>query len=216
MPYQISDFAPISMIVQNSMVLGVHPSVAAKNLQELIALGKSDAKGLSFASAGNGSMSHMSLELLAAETGMNITHIPYGGSGRALIDVMAGTVPCMFDNPSSIVPLIKDAKLKALAYSGAKRSIALPNVPTVAEQGVAGFETNNWFGLFGPAKMDAKLVSQINVEVGKVLRSPAMAARFNKDGVSVSPSTPEILGAFVAVDSARWAKVIKARNIKPD
>jgi tripartite-type tricarboxylate transporter receptor subunit TctC len=146
----------------------------------------------------------------------NIQHVPYKGSGQAIPDLLGGNVLFMFDNPSSILPHVTAGKLVAVAYSGSKRSPALPNVPTVAEAGVAGFETVNWFGLFAPAKTPNDILDKMNAEVGKALNSADIKEQFAKDGVEVAPGTRSALGAFVKNEIEKWGKIVKERNIKPD
>jgi tripartite-type tricarboxylate transporter receptor subunit TctC len=214
-PYNpLTDFEPITMVVQNSMILAVNPLAAEKSLKDIVASAKT--KELHFASAGGGSISHMSLELLGALSGGNIRHVAYKGSGQAIPDLLGNNVSFMFDNPSSIMPHVKSGKLVALAYTGPKRSAALPNVPTMAEAGVAGFETINWFGLFAPAKTPVTILDQMNVEVGKALRAPDVAEIFTKDGVDVSPGSREAFGRFVKSEIDKWTKIVKERNIKVD
>jgi tripartite-type tricarboxylate transporter receptor subunit TctC len=215
LPYNaLTDFEPVTMVVQNAMVLAVSPKAPERSIKEIVEAGKKQQ--LNFASAGNGSMSHMSLELLASLGKSNIQHVPYKGSGQAIPDLLGGNVLYMFDNPSSILPHVTAGKLIAVAYSGNKRSPALPNVPTVAEAGVAGFETLNWFGLFAPAKTPVDILDKMNAEVGKALNSADIKEQFAKDGVEVAPGTRAALGAFVKNEIDKWTKIVKERNIKPD
>jgi tripartite-type tricarboxylate transporter receptor subunit TctC len=215
LPYNaLTDFEPITMVVQNAMVLAVNPKTPERSVKEIVEAGKKQQ--LNFASAGNGSMSHMSLELLATLGKTNIQHVAYKGSGQAIPDLLGGNVFYMFDNPSSILPHVTAGKLIAVAYSGNKRSPALPNVPTVAEAGIAGFETLNWFGLFAPAKTPVDILDKMNAEVGKALNSADIKEQFARDGVEVAPSTRAALGAFVKNEIDKWSKIVKERNIKPD
>jgi tripartite-type tricarboxylate transporter receptor subunit TctC len=215
LPYNaVTDFEPITMVVQNSMVLAVNPAASEKTVKDIVAASKT--KALSFASPGNGSMSHMSLELFGALTGGNIQHVPYKGSGQAIPDLLGNNVSFMFDNPSSILPHVKAGKLIALGYTGPKRLSALPDTPTMAEAGIAGFETINWFGLFAPAKTPAAILDQMNVEVAKALRAPDVTEVFAKDGVDVAPGSRDALGKFVKNEIEKWSKIVKTRNIKAD
>jgi tripartite-type tricarboxylate transporter receptor subunit TctC len=215
-PYSVADFAPISMVVRNSLILGATNAFPAVNFKEMLAVGKKDAKLMSFASAGNGSMSHMSVELMAAETGLSLTHVPYRGSGAALTDLVGGQVQLMFDNPSSMLPFITGNRVKALAYTGRNRSSALPNTPTLNESGLSNFETVNWFGLFAPAKTPAALQDMLNQEVARVLNSPDVTARFAKEGVQTAATGRDNFAAFLVADQVKWRRVIKERNIQPD
>ncbi len=215
LPYNpITDFEPVTMVVQNAMVLAVSSKAPERSVKDIVEAGRKQP--LNFASAGNGSMSHMSLELLASLGKSNIQHVPYKGSGQAIPDLLGGNVLYMFDNPSSILPHVTSGKLIAVAYSGGKRSPALPNVPTVAEAGIAGFETLNWFGLFAPAKTPVDILDKMNAEVGKALNSADIKEQFSKDGVEVAPGTRAALGQFVKNEVEKWAKIVKERNIKPD
>jgi tripartite-type tricarboxylate transporter receptor subunit TctC len=215
LPYNaLTDFEPVTMVVQNSMVLAVNPKAAERTVKDIVEAGKKQA--LQFASAGNGTMSHMSLELLGVMGKSNIQHVPYKGSGQAIPDLLGGNVLFMFDNPSSILPHVTAGKLVAVAYSGSKRSPALPNVPTVAEAGVPGFETVNWFGLFAPAKTPTDILDKMNLEVGKALNASDIKEQFAKDGVEVAPGSRAALGAFVRNEIEKWGKIVKERNIKPD
>jgi tripartite-type tricarboxylate transporter receptor subunit TctC len=210
----LKDFEPITLMVQNSMVLAVNPNAPEKSVRDLVTA--SMTKQLAFASAGNGSISHMSLELLASLTGGNIQHVPYKGSGQAIPDLLGGSVLYMFDNPSSILPQVKAGKLNALAYTGSKRSPAIPNVATMAEAGVPGFETVNWFGMFAPAKTPVDILDKMNTEVAKALRAPDVVEQFSKDGVDVTPSSRADFGKFIQNEITKWGKIVKERNIKPD
>lgn len=215
LPYDtLKDFEPVTLMVQNSMVLAVNPSAPEKSVKDLVSAAKT--KPLAFASAGNGSISHMSLELLASLSGGNIQHVPYKGSGQAIPDLLGGNVLYMFDNPSSILPQVKAGKLVALAYTGAKRSPAIPNVPTMAEAGVAGFETVNWFGMFAPARTPTEILDKMNVEVAKALRATDVVEQFAKDGVEVSPSSRAEFGRFIQNEIVKWGKIVRERNIKAD
>jgi tripartite-type tricarboxylate transporter receptor subunit TctC len=209
----LKDFEPVSLMVQTSLFLVVSPGAPERSVKELIDSAKK--KPLNFASAGNGSISHMSLELFGAMTGGDIQHIPYKGSGQAIPDLLGGQVSYMFDNPSSTVGHIKSGKLIAVAYTGAKRSAALPNVPTVSET-IPGFETVNWFGMFAPAKTPAAILDQMNAEVTKALKSADVTEQFNKDGVDVAPSSRADLTKFIRSEMDKWGKIVKSRNIKPD
>jgi tripartite-type tricarboxylate transporter receptor subunit TctC len=141
--------------------------------------------------------------------------VPYRGSGPALPDVISGQVQFFFDNPSSTLPLIKDGKLKALAYTGPKRSKALPNVPTVAES-IPGFEAVNWFGMLAPSSMDDKLLDRIAKDANDILKRKDVVDRFTSEGVEIGAISREVFGAYLAVETIRWAKIVRARNIKAD
>jgi tripartite-type tricarboxylate transporter receptor subunit TctC len=215
LPYDTyKDFKPITLVVRNGMVLVTSSKQPFANLKDLVEAGKGE-KTVSIASPANGSMAHMVAELIADQQKLNLLHVPYRGTPPALVDVMAGQVQFMFDNPSSSLPLIKDGKLKALAYTGSKRSKALPNVPTVGET-FPGFEAINWFGLLAPSAMDDKLLDRIARDTNEVLKKREIVDRFTSEGVEIGGIPREAFGAFLAVETIRWAKIVKARNIKPD
>jgi tripartite-type tricarboxylate transporter receptor subunit TctC len=216
LPYDTyKDFTPITMVVRGGLFLVTAANQPFTSVKDLIAEGKT-AKGFTIASPGNGSMGHMSSELMTDMQTLNMTHVPYRGTPPALTDVMSGQVQFMFDNPSTSLPLIKDGKLKALAYSGPRRSKALPNVPTVAESGVPGFETINWFGLIAPSSMPEAAINRIADDSTSILKKRDIVERFAKEGVEVGGISRESFGAFLAVETIKWTKIIKTRNIKPD
>jgi tripartite-type tricarboxylate transporter receptor subunit TctC len=215
LPYDTyKDFKPVTLVVRNGLFLVAGGKQPYANIKDLVDAGKSD-KTVSMASPANGSMAHMVSELLADQQKFNLLHVPYRGTPPALTDVVAGQVQFMFDNPSSSLPLIKDGKLKALAYTGAKRSKALPNVPTVAET-FPGFEALNWFGMLAPSAMDDKLLDRIARDANEVLKKKEVVERFTSEGVEIGGIPREAFGAFLAVETIRWAKIVKARNIKAD
>ncbi len=216
LPYDTyKDFKPVTLVVRGGLFLVTGNAQPFNNIKDMMTEGKNQ-KGLSIASAGNGTMGHMSAELIADMQQLNITHLPYRGSAPALTDVIGGQVQFMFDNPSSTLPLIKDGKLKALAYTGRRRSKALPNVPTVEESGVANFEVVNWFGLLAPSAMSDTDIARISLDSTEILRKREIIERFAKEGVEVGGISRESFGAFLAIETVKWAKIIKARNIKPD
>jgi tripartite-type tricarboxylate transporter receptor subunit TctC len=215
LPYDTyKDFKPVTLVVRNGMVLVTSGKQPFASLKDLIEAGKGD-KTVSIASPANGSMAHMVAELVADIEKINLLHVPYRGTPPALVDVVGGQVQFMFDNPSSSLPLIKDGKLKALAYTGPKRSRALPNVPTVSET-IPGFQAINWFGLLAPSGMEDKLLDRIAKDANDVLKRKEVVDRFTSEGVEIGGIPREAFGAFLAVETIRWAKIVKARNIKPD
>ena len=215
LPYDTyKDFKPVTLVVRNGLFLVTSGKQPYANIKDLVEAGKGD-KSVSIASPANGSMAHMVAELIADQQKFNLLHVPYRGTPPALTDVVAGQVQFMFDNPSSSLPLIKDGKLKALAYTGPKRSKAMPNVPTVAES-FPGFEAMNWFGMLAPSAMDDKLLDRIARDANEVLKKKEVVERFSSEGVEIGGIPREAFGAFLAVETIRWAKIVKARNIKPD
>ncbi len=215
LPYDTyKDFKPVTLVVRNGLFLVTSGKQPFANVKDLIEAGKGD-KTVSIASPANGSMAHMVAELVADTQKLSLLHVPYRGTPPALVDVIGGQVQFMFDNPSSSLPLIKDGKLKALAYTGARRSKALPNVPTVGET-IPGFEALNWFGMLAPSSMDDKLLDRIAKDANDVLKRKEVVERFSSEGVEIGGIPREAFGAFLAVETIRWAKIVKARNIKAD
>jgi len=207
------DFAPISMLVINPQILVMHPALAASNVRELVALAKSKAGQLNFASSGTGTATHLGLELFKAATGINVVHVPYKGGAPALTDLIAGQVQLLFISIPSVMPQVKAGRLKALAVSSARRSLSAPDVPTVAESGYPGFEYVNWNALFAPAATPRAIISKLNTEVVKIMRDPDLAQKLVGQGAEPAPGTPEQLAQYMRVDFDRWRKVIRAAGI---
>jgi tripartite-type tricarboxylate transporter receptor subunit TctC len=194
----------------------VNPSFSARTFAEFIELARKSAVPLAYGSGGIGSSPHMAGELLSAQLGIRMTHIPYKGESPALTDTMGGQVPIMFGNISVAVPHIKSGKLRAIASTGAARSPLLPEVPTVAESGLKDFAVATWFGLLGPAGMPADLVARIQREVARVLATPEIRSRFVDLGVDIVANSPDEFAAYLRTEIARYARVIKEAGIKPE
>ena len=209
----IKSFEPITLIGTNPTVLVVNQASPYKTLQDVIAAGKAK-KPLTGASAGSGTSQHLSLELLKARAGIAITHIPYKGSAPAIQDTMAGQVDMMFDTTVVAGPHIESGKLRALAVSSAKRVPSMPNVPTVAESGVPGYEVVSWQAVFAPAGTPKPILERLHGEIAKILATPEMQDRLAKLGMQGSDMSAEQLGAFQRAEVAKWATVIKEANIK--
>ena len=212
----VRDFAPVTMIAGVPNALVVHPSVPASNVKELIALAKSRPGQLAYASTGAGQSTHLSAELLKTSAGINMIHVPYKGSAPALTDIVAGQVSVMFDNLPSVLPFIKSCRLKPLAVSSAARSRALPEVPTVAESALPGFDVTVWFAVLAPAATPREIVNRLNAEVVKAIKTQDMRDRLAQQGAEAIGNTPEDFAAIIKRDLAKWAKVVKDANIKLD
>jgi tripartite-type tricarboxylate transporter receptor subunit TctC len=209
MPYDmVKDFTPITLLATTPNMLVVHNDVPAKNVKELIAHGKKDGK-LTFASSGAGTSIHVSGELFKSMTGMPMEHIPYKGRAGAIPDLLGGRVTMMFDNMPSSLPLVKEGKLRALGVTSAKRSAAAPDIPTIAEQGLPGFEAVSWFALFGPANMPKAVTDKLSAEVGRIMKSPEVSKKLLDIGLEPSPGTPAELAAYQQREITKWAKVVK-------
>src|ERR1700682_1422093 len=210
----MADLAPIALIAESQTVLVVNPSLPAKSVAELIALAKSKPGQLNFGSTGNGGLSHLVGELFNSGAGIRMTHIPYKGTGPALTDLLGGQIQVMFNDTA--LPHIQSGKLRALAVTGAKRWPQLPDVPTLAELGMPGYETYNWFGILAPAKTPAAMVTRLNRELVAVMQHPAMKAWMEARGAEAVTSSPEEFAAYIKKDLAKWARVVKEAGITPE
>ena len=212
----VKDFSPITLIADTSQVLVVHPSLPVKTVQEFIAYAKKHPGELYYSSAGNGSQPHLTAELFKAKTGIDITHVPYKGAPPAMTDLLAGQVMLTFATAPSAVPFVKSGRLRALGVSTAQRISALPDVPTIAEAGVPGFEAAGWNGLVGPAGMPAALVRQVHDAVTKIIRVPAMSAFLASQGADPHTMTPGEYGDYIKSEERKWAQVVKASGARVD
>ncbi len=214
-PYDAEkDFAPISLLVIVPNVLVVNPELPAKNVQELIALLKADPDKYSYASSGNGTPLHLSGELFKSMAGVDMQHIPYKGAGPALNDVIGNQVPIMFDNLPSSSSHIKAGTLRALAVTTAERASSFPDLPTIAESGISGYETYTWNALFAPANTPADVITRLNASANKALTDPAVAERMKEFSATIVGSTPEELGAHVKAELAKWKPVVDGAHIQ--
>ena len=217
MPYDpVKDFAPVSLLVVVPNVLVVNPEFPAKSVAELIELAKAKPGEYSYASSGNGTPLHLSGELFKSMAGIDIVHVPYKGAGPALIDVMGGHVPIMFDNLPSSTEHIKAGKLRGLAVTTAERAPSMPDLPTVAESGLPGYETYTWNALFAPAGTPPEVIAKLNEAAVQAVADPQVQAKLKDVGASVVGSTPEQLAAHVQAELAKWAPVVKASGAQID
>ena len=212
----VRDFAPVTLIANATILLVVHPSVPAKDVRQLIALAKRQPNALSFASSGNGGISHLVGEHFKSVAGIEMLHVPYKGDTPALIDLASGQVHLMFGTAVSFLPYVKSRRLNALAVTNPKRSPIVPDVPTVAESGLAGFEALQWFGVLAPAGTPRELVTRLNGDIIKTLRLPDVRERMAALGAEVVGSSPEQFASFQKADAAKWAKVVKESGAKID
>lgn len=208
------DFAPVGMLVVNPQMLVAHPSLPARSVKELVALAKSKPGQISYASAGVGSAQHLGMEMLKAMAAIDILHVPYKGTGPALVDLFSGQVSLQFTSMPAVLPHVKTGKLRGIAVGSPKRSPAAPEVPTVVESGVPGFEFVAWYGLFAPAGTPRAIISRINGQVVKDLGDAELSQRLASQGAEPSPGTPEGLARYMREDHERWKKVIKAAKIR--
>ena len=217
LPYDpVKDFAPITLIARVPNMLVVNPDVPVKNVAELIALMKASPAKYTFASSGNGTSQHLSGELFKTMAGVEMQHIPYKGSPPALQDVVGGQVTMTFDNITTAWPLAKGGKLRALAVTTAKRSSVAPEVPTLAESGLAGYEVGSWQGVFAPAGTPPEIVKRLNAEIVKIIRMPDVNEKLTALGAEPVGNTPEEFGALVRAEVGKWADVVKKSGAKVD
>jgi len=217
LPYDsIRDFTAISLAASSPLVLAVHPSLPAKNVKDLVALAKARPGQLSYGSAGIGSSGHLGGALFDALTGTKMLHVPYKGMSVAITDLMSGQVSLTFGTSLSVVPHVRSGRLRALATTGAQRSTALPDLQTVAEAGVPGYEAGLWYGFVGPARIPREIVQRLNSEIVAVLALPEIRERLAGQGVDARSSTSEEFARLLASDVERWAKVVQRAGIKPE
>jgi len=208
------DFAPVSLMAGAPNVLVVHPSVPAKSVDELIALARAQPGRLNYASAGAGSNAHLAAALFAAMAGVELAHVPYRGTGPGLNDLAAGQVQLAIFGIPPVLPHVKRGALRALAVTGKRRSAELPDVPTVDEAGVPGYEVNPWYGLLAPAGTPAPIVARLSAEVTKIVRAPEMRDKLAAQGAEAAGGTPEEFAAVIRADTVLWTRVIREAGIK--
>jgi tripartite-type tricarboxylate transporter receptor subunit TctC len=217
MPYDhIKDFVPIVLVAGVPNVLVVNPALPVNSVADLIKLAKEKPGSINFASSGSGTSIHLSGELFKTMAGVDMTHVPYKGSAPAITDLMGGQVQIMFDNLPSSLQQIKAGKLRAIAVTSLKRAPALPNVPTISESGLPGFEASSWFGILAPAGTPASVVTRINAEVNKWLQSADAREKLLAQGAEAAGGSPEQFAAFIRSETDKWAKVVKASGAKVD
>ncbi len=212
----VKDFAPVTLLAVAPNILVAHPSVPVKNVRELVAYAKANPQKVNYASAAVASLGHLAGELLNSSAGIQMQHVPYKGSGQAVIDLLAGQVQIMFSGMSSVMPHIKANKLRPLAVTGAQRSPAVPEVPTIAEAGYPGFEASAWYGVLAPAGTPKPVVTRLNAEILRALKLPEVKERLENVGFEIVGGTPEAFGAYIKSEIAKWAKVVKASGVKAE
>jgi len=217
LPYDpLKDFAPISMLGTAPSLLTVHPSLAVKTVKDLIALAQAKPGKLNFVSAGHGTPPHLAGELFKNMTGVNMVHVPYKGGGPALADLLAGQVELYFSGISSVLPFVKENRLRGVAVTSAKRTAVLPDTPTIAESGLPGFEVGNWYAVAAPAATPPAIIRRLNAEILTALTAPELKKRFFELAADPFGSTPEQLAAYNRSEITKWARAIKAAGITPE
>ena len=212
----IRDLAPIGLYAGVPNLLVVHPSVPAQSLKELIALFNANPGKYNYASNGNGTSSHLAAEMLKSSAGVDIVHIPYKGGAPAMADLLAGQVTMLFDQMPAVLPQVKGGKVRALGVSSAQRSAAAPEVPSLAEAGLPGFDMTVWFGLLAPARTPPAVLQRVNAEMGKVLQDPEFRTFLAGLGVSPLGGSPDAFASFIQAETQRWAQVVKASGARID
>jgi tripartite-type tricarboxylate transporter receptor subunit TctC len=216
-PFQLMrDFVPVAPVNYSDLVLVVHPSVPANNLREFIALAKAKPGALNYASSGTGTPYHMAGELFKAMAGVDILHVPYKGSSGARTDILGGQVQMMFDAITTMAPNVQAGKLKALGTSGSRRSAVLPDVPTVAEAGVPGYDAVIWLGIMAPAGTPRPVVERLNAEITKIVNAPETKAAWGRQGAIAMSMTPDEFARFMRDDIDKWARIVKISGARPD
>ncbi len=210
------DFATVTMITKTPLVLIVSPSLPANSVKDLIALARSKPGAVSFASSGPGTSHQLAGEMFKVQTGLDIVHVPYKGSVAAHVDIMSGRVEMMFDNIVAVLGNLKAGKLKGLAVTTPKRWFAVPEIATMAESGLPGFEAVAWFGVLAPAGSPQHVITLLNREIGQIIKLPEIRERFVAQGIELNGSTPAEMDAFLKAEIAKWAKVVKASGARVD
>jgi tripartite-type tricarboxylate transporter receptor subunit TctC len=217
LPYEpAKELQPVILLAEVPCVLIVHPSLPARSVKEFVVLAKAHPAAINFGSAGTGSSTHMTGELFKLMAGTNLTHIPYRGSAAAMQDLLGGQIQAMFENLPTALPQIGFGKVRALGVTGAKRSPALPDVPTVAEAGVPGYESTAWFTVAAPSKVPVAIIQKVNGDLNTMLKAAEMQTRWRDLGVTTVGGTPEFAAKYFVTETEKWNKVIAATGIKAD
>lgn len=212
----VRDFTPVSLVAEGPFILVVHPSLPVKSTADLVTLAKRRPGELNYASAGVGGLPHLAGELFKSLAGVTLNHVPYKGAAPATVDLVAGHVTIMFNNMLSAMPHVKGGRLRAIGVTTLKRSSAVPEVPTIAESGVKGYEVSGWYGVLGPAGLPADVLGKLNTEVNRGMRQPDVVKRLAAEGVDAAGSTPDEFGARIRKEMAKWGGVVKAANVTAD
>jgi len=210
------DFTPVIYVGTATNILLVSPKLGVSNVRELIALAKQKPGELNYATSGIGSVAHLTSEMFAAMAGIKLTHVPYKGTQQSIADIASGQVAMLFDNVLTAKPHVDSGRLKGIAISSSKRSELVPDIPTVAESGLPGFESNNWFGIFGPANLPKPIVDRLNAEVNRIVKDPAIRERFHTLGFETTGGSPQDLDNIMKSEAQKWSKVIRDANVKPE
>ncbi len=214
--YTPADFEPVTMTMERQNLLTVHPSLPVKSVQELVAYAKANPGKLNYGSVGNGSTGHLAGELFKMKAGVNMVHIPYKGGGQVLVDLISGKVEVSFNTTGTTLPSVTGGRLRALAVAGSRRSAQLPDIPTVIESGIAGYELSSWTGVFVPKGTPKDIVAKLHGAIVKILQTPEMMAMARATGVEIVGNTPEEFAAQLKAEIPKWAGVIEASGARLD
>ena len=206
----VRDFSPVTQLASSPFLLVINPAVKAATTQEFMVLAKTQPGKLNYGSSGNGGSTHLAMELMKSMANINLVHVPYGGAGPALPDLISGQVQALFTTPLTAVPHVKSGRLRSLGVSSAKRIAMLPEMPTIAESGVPGYESSAWYGVVVPARTPRDIVMHINTELVRILRDKEMIERMSSQGVDLVGNSPEAFGQFIKSEIAKWVKIVKA------
>jgi tripartite-type tricarboxylate transporter receptor subunit TctC len=216
MAFRESDFTPVIWLSSVPQVVVVHPSLPVRNIKDLIALDKAKPGQLSYGSSGSGAINHLTGELFNSMTGTKLVHVPYKGGGPAAVALLSGEIGMIFGEPASIAQQVKAGRLRAVAVTSAKRSLFLPDLPTVAESGVPGYEVTSWNGVLAPAGTPAEIVRRLNSDLNRIIAAPDMTKRMIEFGFEPVGGPPERFGEFIRAETAKWAPVVKKAGVKVD
>ena len=216
MPFKESDFAPIIWTASVPQVVVVHPSLPIKAPKDIVALAKAKPDQFTYGSSGNGAINHLAGALFSSMTQAPLTHVPYKGGGPAAVALMGGEIAMIFGEPATIIQHVRSGKMKAIAVTSAKRALAMPELPTMQESGIAGYDVNSWNGMLAPAGTPSAIIQRLNTEFNKIISAPEMKKRMIDNGYEPVGGAPEKFGEFIRAEIAKWAPVVKSANIRVD
>jgi len=216
MPFRESDFAPIIQLASVPQVLVVHPSLPVKSVKDLVTLAKKRPGELTYGSSGSGAFNHLTGALFSMKTGTQLTHVPYKGGGPAAVALLSGEITMILGEPATIVGFVKSGRVRALAVTGARRAPAMPELPTIAEAGVAGYEATSWNGMLAPAGTPADVIKRLNAEFNRIIGTPDMSKRMLDNGYEPVGGPPERFGELIRAEIAKWAPVVAAAGVRVD
>jgi tripartite-type tricarboxylate transporter receptor subunit TctC len=217
LPYDpVKDFTPVTLALTSPLILVVHPSVPAKNVKDLIALARARPDAITFGSPGNGTTGHLGTEIIKTEGKVKMVHIPYKGAVPAFTGLLGGEVAVYMSSIQPALPMLKAGRVRALGVTSAKRMPTLPDVPTISESGLPGYEVTNWYGVMAPAGVPREILAKLHADLVKVMKAPDVQQRFAAEGGDATPNTPEQFAAFIRDEIAKWAKAVKASGAKVD